>query len=173
MGPEGQSRLKGQSAPLFRPGLGLGGQLVDVAGHRSQSSSRRLVPVEPRPVQGQSGPCGQHRGTVSLTALLILVELDVADPVPRFPCASGLWSVAAGLQALLADLAVLAPDASFLRPGNVGSLFHGLPTNGFRTWSASAWSGRPPVPWAKALAERRACGSGRCPCQTPPQVAWI
>lgn len=53
-------------------------------GHRGQSSSHRVVAVEPEQVQGQGAQCGQHRCTGAAIAVGILMELGVAEPVPAF-----------------------------------------------------------------------------------------
>ena len=53
-------------------------------GHGGQPSSHRVVTVEPKQVQGQGAQRGQHRCTGAAIAVVILMELGVAEPVPAF-----------------------------------------------------------------------------------------
>jgi len=61
-----------------------GKQLCDVVGHLGQPSSHRVKAVESKQVQGQSAQRGQHRCTGAAIAVVILMELGVAEPVPAF-----------------------------------------------------------------------------------------
>ena len=47
-------------------------------------SSHRMMTVEPQQVQGQGAQRGQHRCTGTAIAVVILMELGVAEPVPAF-----------------------------------------------------------------------------------------
>ena len=53
-------------------------------GHGGQPSSHRVVTVEPKQVQGQGAQRGQHRCTGAAIAVVIFMELGVAEPVPAF-----------------------------------------------------------------------------------------
>ena len=91
--------MKVWSSRPSRPDPSHGEQLGDVVGHRGQPSSYRVVTVEPKQVQGQSAQRGQHRCTGAAIAVVILMELGVAEPVPAFNAPTvphqfqqGFWS---------------------------------------------------------------------------------
>ena len=59
-------------------------QLGNVVRNCSQPSSHRVVAVEPKQDLGQGAQRGQHRCTGAAVAVVILMELGVAEPVPAF-----------------------------------------------------------------------------------------
>lgn len=59
-------------------------QLGYVVRHRGKPSSYRVVAVKPKQVQGRIAQRGQHRCTGAAIAVIILMELGVAEPVPAF-----------------------------------------------------------------------------------------